>query len=141
MQGINSSVLAIEDDVELRNSLGRRSVGLDARLFGSVSEFLKSNAPNGPACLVLDVRLLGQSGLNFQRELAAADREIPIVFITAHGGIRMSVQAMKEGAIEFLPSRSVMTNCSTPFISVSLAIVRAGRAKRLWPQLKSASDR
>jgi FixJ family two-component response regulator len=104
MQEIASTVLVIEDDGELRNSLGRllRSVGLDAQLFGSISEFLKSDPPNGPACLVLDVRLPGQSGLNFQRELAAANREIPIVFITAHGDVRMSVQAMKEGAIEFL---------------------------------------
>jgi FixJ family two-component response regulator len=104
MQEKESTVLVIEDDVELRNSLGRllRSVGLHAQLFGSVSEFLKSDPPDGPACLVLDVRLPGQSGLNFQRELAAADREIPIVFITAHGDIRMSVQAMKDGAIEFL---------------------------------------
>jgi FixJ family two-component response regulator len=104
MQEIRSTVLVVEDDVELRNSLGRllRSVGLDAQLFGSVSEFYKSDSPNGPACLVLDVRLPGQSGLNFQRDLATANREIPIVFITAHGDIRMSVQAMKEGAIEFL---------------------------------------
>jgi len=104
MQEIKSTVLVIEDDVELRNSLARllRSVGLDAQLFGSVSEFLKSDLPDGPACLVLDVRLPGQSGLNFQRELTAAKREIPIVFITAHGDIRMSVQAMKDGAIEFL---------------------------------------
>jgi len=104
MQEIKSTVLVIEDDVELRNSLARllRSVDLDAQLFGSVSEFLKSDPPDGPACLVLDVRLPGQSGLNFQRELAAAKREIPIVFITAHGDIRMSVQAMKDGAIEFL---------------------------------------
>jgi FixJ family two-component response regulator len=96
--------LVIEDDVEFRNSLGRllRSVGLDSQLFGSVSEFLSFDPPDGPACLVLDVRLPGQSGLNFQRELAAANRQIPIVFITAHGDIRMSVQAMKDGAIEFL---------------------------------------
>jgi FixJ family two-component response regulator len=104
MQESKSTVLIIEDDVELRNSLGRllRSVGLDAQLFGSVSEFLKSDPLDGPSCLVLDVRLPGQGGLNFQRELAAANREIPIVFITAHGDIRMSVQAMKDGAIEFL---------------------------------------
>jgi FixJ family two-component response regulator len=104
MQESKSTVLVIEDDVELRNSLGRllRAIDLDAELFGSVSEFLKSDPPDGPACLVLDVRLPGQSGLNFQRELAAANREIPIVFITAHGDIRMSVQAMKDGAIEFL---------------------------------------
>src|ERR1700752_303328 len=104
MQEKESTVLVIEDDVDLRNSLERllRSVGLHAQLFGSVSEFLKSDPLDGPACLVLDVRLPGQSGLNFQRELAAANREIPIVFITAHGDIRMSVQAMKDGAIEFL---------------------------------------
>jgi FixJ family two-component response regulator len=104
MQQKESAVLVIEDDLELRNSLGRllRSVGLDAQLFGSVSEFLKSEPLDGPACLVLDVRLPGQSGLTFQRELAAANREIPIVFITAHGDVRMSVRAMKDGAIEFL---------------------------------------
>jgi FixJ family two-component response regulator len=104
MQEGEPTVLVVEDDVELRNSLGRllRSVGIDAQLFGSVSEFLKSDPPNGPTCLVLDVRLPGQGGLNFQRDLATAKREIPIVFITAHGDIRMSVQAMKEGAIEFL---------------------------------------
>jgi len=104
MQENASTVLVIEDDVELRNSLGRlsRSVGLHALLFGSVSEFLNSDPVDGPACLVLDVRLPGQSGLNFQRELAAVNREIPIVFITGYGDIRMSVQAMKDGAIEFL---------------------------------------
>jgi FixJ family two-component response regulator len=104
MQENASTVLVIEDDVELRNSLGRllRSVNLHAQLFGSVSEFLKSDPLDGPACLVLDVRLPGQSGLNFQRELAAANREIPIVFITGYGDIRMSVQAMKGGAVEFL---------------------------------------
>src|ERR1700686_3376738 len=104
MQEKESTVLVIEDDVELRNSLGRllRSVGLHAQLFGSVSEFLKSDPPDGPACLVLDVRLPGQSGLDLQRELAAANRELPIIFITGHGDIPMTVQAMKGGAIEFL---------------------------------------
>jgi FixJ family two-component response regulator len=96
-------ILVIEDDVELRHSIGRllRSVSLNTKLFGSVSEFLKSEPADGPSCLVLDVRLPGQSGLEFQRELAAAGRELPIVFITGHGDIPMSVQAMKGGAIEF----------------------------------------
>jgi FixJ family two-component response regulator len=96
-------ILVIEDDVELRHSIGRllRSVGLNTKLFGSVSEFLKSEPADGPSCLVLDVRLPGQSGLEFQRELAAAGMELPIVFITGHGDIPMSVQAMKGGAIEF----------------------------------------
>jgi FixJ family two-component response regulator len=99
-----STVLVIDDDVDLRNSLGRllRSVGLNAKLFASVSDFIKSEPPEGPSCLVLDVRLPGQSGLEFQRELAAADRQLPIIFITGHGDIPMSVQAMKGGAIEFL---------------------------------------
>src|ERR1700729_3484739 len=99
-----STILVIDDDVDLRNSLGRllRSVGLSAKLFASVSDFLKSEPTEGPSCLVLDVRLPGQSGLEFQRELAAAGKELPIIFITGHGDIPMSVQAMKSGAIEFL---------------------------------------
>ena len=104
MLDATSTILVIDDDVDLRNSLGRllRSVGLNAKLFASVSDFLKSEPPEGPSCLVLDVRLPGQSGLEFQRELAAAGRELPIIFITGHGDIPMSVQAMKGGAIEFL---------------------------------------
>ena len=104
MPDAKSTVLIIDDDANLRASVGRllRSLGQDAQLFESISQFLASDPPDGPACLVLDVRLPGQSGLNFQRELAAANRKFPIVFITAHGDIRMSVQAMKEGAIEFL---------------------------------------
>ena len=104
MPDANSTVLVIDDDPDLRASVGRllRSLGLDARLFASISDFLKSGPPDGPTCLVLDVRLPGQSGLDLQRELAAANRELPIIFITGHGDIPMSVQAMKGGAIEFL---------------------------------------
>ena len=103
MLDATSTILVIDDDVELRNSIERllRSVGLNTKLFASVSDFLKSDPTEGPSCLVLDVRLPGQSGLEFQRELAAAGRELPIVFITGHGDIPMSVQAMKRGAIEF----------------------------------------
>jgi FixJ family two-component response regulator len=103
MVDATSTILVIDDDADLRNSLGRllRSVGLNARLFASVSDFLNSEPSDGPSCLVLDVRLPGQSGLEFQRELVAAGRELPIVFITGHGDIPMSVQAMKGGAIEF----------------------------------------
>jgi FixJ family two-component response regulator len=98
------TVLVIDDDPEFRNSVGRllRSVGLGARLFASVPDFLKSERPNGPTCLVLDVRLPGPSGLDFQCELAEADVRIPVIFVTGHGDVRMSVQAMKRGAIEFL---------------------------------------
>src|SRR6202051_3019589 len=98
------TVLVIDDDPDLRASVGRllRSVGLEAQLFASISDFLKSLPPDGPACLVLDVRLPGKSGLDLQRELAAANRGLPIIFITGHGDIPMTVQAMKGGAIEFV---------------------------------------
>jgi len=104
MSDANSTVLVIDDDPDVRASVGRllRSLGIDVQLFASISEFLKSDPPDGPTCLVLDIRLPGQSGLDFQRELARAKRELPIIFITGHGDIPMSVQAMKGGAIEFL---------------------------------------
>ena len=104
MPDANSTVLVIDDDPDLRASVGRllRSLGLDAQLFASIADFLGSDPPDGPTCLVLDVRLPGQSGLDLQRELAAANSELPIIFITGHGDIPMSVQAMKGGAIEFL---------------------------------------
>ena len=104
MSAANSTVLVIDDDPDVRASVGRllRSLGMDVQLFASISDFLKSDPPNGPTCLVLDIRLPGQSGLDLQRELAAANRELPIIFITGHGDITMSVQAMKGGAIEFL---------------------------------------
>jgi FixJ family two-component response regulator len=109
MPDANSTVFVIDDDPELLASIGRllRSLGLDAQLFASISDFLKfvqsgRCPPDRPNCLVLDVRLPGQSGLDFQRELATANRELPIIFITGHGDIPMSVQAMKGGAIEFL---------------------------------------
>src|ERR1700685_3714976 len=104
MHDAKSTVLVIDDDPDLRASIGRllRSLDLDARLFAFFSDFLKSDWPDGPACLVLDVRLPGQSGLDFQRELAGANRQVPIIFITGHGDIPMSVQAMKGGALEFL---------------------------------------
>jgi FixJ family two-component response regulator len=104
MLDANATVLVIDDDPALRASIGRllRSLDLDARLFASISEFLESDPPNGPTCLVLDVRLPGRSGLDLQRQLTMANQEIPIIFITGHGDIPMSVQAMKGGAIEFL---------------------------------------
>jgi FixJ family two-component response regulator len=99
-----STVIVIDDDLAIRESLGSllRSVGLQVKLLASVAEFFASGRPGGPACLVLDVRLPGRSGLDFQRDLAAANILLPIIFITGHGDIPMSVQAMKGGAIEFL---------------------------------------
>src|SRR5215468_760909 len=104
MSNANSTVLVIDDDPDLRASVGLllESLGMDVQLFASIADFLKSEPPNGPACLVLDVRLPGQSGLDLQRELAVAKRELPIIFVTGHGDIPMSVQAMKRGAVEFL---------------------------------------
>jgi FixJ family two-component response regulator len=98
------TVVVIDDDLETREALGSllRSVGLQARLLASVADFLKTGRPTGPTCLVLDVRLPGRSGLDFQQDAAAAEMHLPIVFITGHGDIPMSVQAMKGGAIEFL---------------------------------------
>jgi FixJ family two-component response regulator len=98
------TVIVIDDDPGIRESIGGllRSVGLQAKLFASVDEFLKAGRPTGPACLVLDVRLPGRSGLDLQRGLAAANLHLPIIFITGHGDIPMSVTAMKGGAIEFL---------------------------------------
>lgn len=101
---VRPKVFVIDDDDGLRNALGRllRSVGLDAELFASIPDFLKSHHLDEPGCLVLDVRLPGQSGLDLQRDLIAAKLQLPIIFITGHGDIPMSVQAMKGGAIEFL---------------------------------------
>ena len=99
-----ATIVVIDDDPEVRDALGGllRSVGLHARLLASVPEFLQMGRPSGPTCLVLDVRLPGRSGLDFQRELTAANIYLPIIFMTGHGDIPMSVQAMKGGAIEFL---------------------------------------
>lgn len=98
------TVSIIDDDRMLREALGSllRSVGLDVQLFASILDFLRADRLNRDSCLVLDVRLPDQSGLEFQRRLAVADVHLPIVFITGHGDIPMSVQAMKRGAIDFL---------------------------------------
>jgi RNA polymerase sigma factor (sigma-70 family) len=100
----NPSVCIIDDDAEFRDSVGRllRSVGLNIREFSSVSDFFAADPTNGPTCLVLDVRMPGRSGLELQRDLVAANRQVPIIFMTAHGDVPMTVQAMKGGAIEFL---------------------------------------
>lgn len=104
MRDADPSVVIIDDDAEFRDSVARllRSVALNIQQFSSVSDFLKADLPDGPTCLVVDVRMPGGSGLDLQRDLAAANRQLPIVFITAHGDIPMTVQAMKGGAIEFL---------------------------------------
>ena len=104
MGNADPSVLVIDDDPEFRDSVVRllETVGLHSRQFSSVPDFLRADPPGGPACLVLDVRMPGRSGLELQRDLAAANSQLPIIFITAHADVPMTVQAMKGGAIEFL---------------------------------------
>jgi FixJ family two-component response regulator len=98
------TVYVVDDDASMRDALKNllRSVGLAVETFGSAPEFLSSLNSKGPGCLVLDVRLPGLSGLDLQRQLNEADIQIPIIFITGHGDIQMSVRAMKAGAMEFL---------------------------------------
>ena len=100
----HSTVLVVDDDASVREALSDlfQSVGLMVEVYASAQEFLKNERPEGPGCLVLDVRLPGKSGLDFQQELSAANITLPIVFLTGHGDIPMSVRAMKAGAVEFL---------------------------------------
>jgi len=98
------TVFVVDDDDLVRTSIQGmlKSVGLRSETFGTPQEFLRSKRPDAPSCLVLDVRLPGVNGLDFQRELSAAGVRIPIIFITGHGDIPMTVRAMKSGAVEFL---------------------------------------
>jgi FixJ family two-component response regulator len=123
------SVVVIDDDPDIREALRSllQSVGLQGRAFASVPEFLKSGRPDGPTCLVLDVRLPGRSGLDFQRELSAANIDLPIIFITAHADVAMSVQAMKGGALEFL-TKPVRDQDLLDAIQLGLERDRARRA-------------
>jgi FixJ family two-component response regulator len=97
-------VFVVDDDAPMRESLTNlmRSVGLRVEAFASAQEFLRRPRPEAPSCLVLDVRLPGLSGLDLQQQMAQGDRDLPIIFITGHGDIPMTVQAMKAGAVEFL---------------------------------------
>ena len=97
-------VFVIDDDASVRDALEDllRSVGLRAELFGSAQDFIQSKRPDAPACIVLDVRLPGPSGLEFQRALIDSGIRLPVIFISGHGDIPMSVRAMKSGAVEFL---------------------------------------
>jgi FixJ family two-component response regulator len=104
MSATEAMVFIIDDDASVRKALTNllRSVGLGVEAFGSAQDFLGSKHPDVPGCLVLDVRLPGLSGLDLQRQLVEAEMQMPIIFITGHGDIPMSVEAMKAGAVEFL---------------------------------------
>src|ERR1700757_3727650 len=126
MTDVTPIVFIVDDDLSVRRSTERllRSAGLTVQTFDSAREFLKVQRPEGPACLVLDVRMPGLSGIDLQRELVQSGIHIPIVFITAHGDIPMTVRAMKAGAVEFL---------TKPFRS--RALLDAVRAALEWDQL------
>lgn len=98
-------VYVVDDDISVREAVRNllRSIGLEVEAFGTAEQFLSEKRRDAPSCLVLDVRLPGVSGLDLQRQLVEANIQIPIIFITGHGDIQMSVRAMKAGAVEFLP--------------------------------------
>jgi RNA polymerase sigma factor (sigma-70 family) len=124
------TIVVIDDDPSIRKSLDNlfRSVGLDVELFGSPQEFLQSKRPERPGCIVLDVRFPGRSGLDMQREMAAANTPLPIIFITGYGDIPMSVRAMKAGAVEFL-TKPFRDQDLLDAVGLALERDRARRAK------------
>ena len=125
-------VFVVDDDPSVRTSTERlvRSAGFKVKTFASAAEFLAGPRPEGPACLVLDVRLPGRSGLDLQRELAESGMQIPIIFMTGHGDIPMSVRAMKAGAVEFL-TKPYRKNALLEAIRASIERDRASRKERL----------
>jgi FixJ family two-component response regulator len=125
-----SIVFVVDDDVSVREALKNllQSVDLEVEAFGSAAGFLKYKLPDAAACLVLDIRMPGVSGLDFQAELAKADIRIPIIFLTAHGDIPMSVRAMKAGAVEFL-TKPFREQDLLDAIQVALERDRARRAQ------------
>ena len=140
MSSEGSHVFVVDDDVSIRESLKNlfRSVGLNVNTFATAREFLASKRPDAPGCLILDVRLPGLSGLDLQRQLGDANIQIPVIFITGHGDIPMSVQAMKAGAAEFLtkPFRD-----QDLLDAVRQAIERDRTARRQRAELQELRDR
>ena len=134
MTKVNQVVFVIDDDPSMRGAIKRLldAVGFKVETFGSGQDFLKNELPDAPACVVLDVRLPGSSGLDLQREMTERGINIPIIFITGHGDIPMSVQAMKAGAVEFLtkPFRD-----QDLLDAISQAIKRDRAARRQWADL------
>jgi FixJ family two-component response regulator len=136
------TVVVIDDDASIRKALENllRSVGLDVELFKSPQEFLQSNRPDRPGCIVLDVRFPGRSGLDMQREISSANTSLPIIFITGYGDIPMSVRAMKAGAVEFL-TKPFRDQDLLDAVGVALEKDRARRANELrLAELRSRFD-
>jgi FixJ family two-component response regulator len=137
---VNPTVFIIDDDAAVRAATQDllESLGLRSESFGTAEEFLRSGRPDGPSCLVLDVSLPGVSGLDFQSQLADAGVQIPIIFITGHGDIPMTVKAMKSGAVEFL---------TKPFLdrdlldAISKALVRDRAARQQQAKLAELRER
>ena len=125
-------VFVVDDDASVRNALSNlfRSVGLRTELFASASELLQSKLPDVPSCLVLDIRLPGVSGLDFQAELARANIHTPIIFMTGHGDIPMTVRAMKAGAIDFL-TKPFRDQDMLDAVTIALENDRRRRAKEV----------
>ncbi len=136
------TVVVIDDDASIRKALENllRSVGLDVELFKSPQEFLQSNRPDRPGCIVLDVRFPGRSGLDMQREISSANTSLPIIFITGYGDIPMSVRAMKAGAVEFL-TKPFRDQDLLDAVGVALEKDRVRRANELrLAELRSRFD-
>jgi FixJ family two-component response regulator len=138
--GRQSVVFVVDDDISIRDGLCAliRSVGLDVRSFVSAREFLDTALPDAPACLVLDVRLPGLSGLDLQCELGRIGVQIPIIFISGHGDIPMTVRAMKAGAVEFLPKPVREQDLLD---AISLAIDKDAGARRKRAELAAVRVR
>jgi RNA polymerase sigma factor (sigma-70 family) len=132
MSDTDAIVFVIDDDRSLRESIKSliRSVGMRVETFASAAEFLASSRPDAPACLVLDVRMPGLSGLDLQRELSDVDIAVPIIFITGHGDIPMSVSAMKAGAVEFL-TKPFRDQDLLDAINQAIEHDRAARSRRM----------
>ena len=137
-----ATVAVIDDDPDIREALRGllRSVGLRVELFASVQEFLGTARPDLPGCLILDVRLPGRSGLDLQDELAKANMQLPVIFISGHADVPMSVRAMKAGAVEFL-TKPVRDQDLLDAIQLALANDRARRAdERSFARLRADFD-
>jgi len=141
------TVFVVDDDADVRDGLKMllESMGLGCKVFGSTKDFLQEQRPDGASCLILDVRLPGSSGLDFQIELANGHIDIPIIFMTGHGDIPMSVKAMKAGAVEFL-TKPLREQDLLDAVNVALERDRAKRAQddqlhELRARFESLSDR